>query len=117
MVTVMSQALDLGKVISETDEYKNMKQAEDNIRADEEANKLMRDYQMLQSSYQRMQMTGNQLTEEHINKLKRVEEQTIGNNLIKAYYDASAQFHQLVDQVNAKIQEGIAGCAPAPRRG
>lgn len=116
-MTVMSQALALGKVISEADEYKQMKQAENNIRANEEASKLMSDYQMLQSSYQRMQMTGHQLTEEHINKLKRVEEQTIGNDLIKAFYDASAKFHQLVDEVNAKIQEGIAGSAPAPRRG
>lgn len=115
-MTVLSQALDLGKVISGTDEYKNMKQAEDNIRANEEASGLMRDYQMLQSSYQRMQMAGHQLTEEHLDKLKRVEEQLADNDSIKAYHEASAIFRQLVDQVNAKIQEGITGSAPELRR-
>lgn len=116
-MTVLDQALSLGKVISGTDEYKNMKQAEDNLRANEEAAAMIRDLQMLQASFQRMQMTGHQLTEEHTNKMKETEERTMGNPLVKSYYEASASFHKMVEEVNAKIQEGITGVKPEPRKG
>lgn len=108
-MSIFEQALDLGRGIARTGEYGRMQKAEQEVRTDPEALKTVREYQELQQSYYRMQMQGQQLTEEHLNTLKDAEDKAMANDLVKRYYETRLQFHEIVEKVNAKIQEGITG--------
>ena len=111
-MSIFDKALDLGKGIATTDEYSRMQAAEKAVKEDPEARKAVKDYQDLQQSYYRMQMSGQQLTEENLGVLKEAEEATMSNPLVKNYYDSRMKFHEIVEKVNARIQEGITGIGP-----
>jgi len=104
---VLEKAFELGKFIAETEEYKQMKNAEEFVRKDEIAMKKLREFQMMRQSYQRMQMSGQQLTQEHIQKLRDSEKKMLENRAIKSYYEARERFQSLVQKVNGQIQEGM----------
>lgn len=111
-MTILEMALQLGKTISGSEEYIAMKRIEDNLIADTEAQKVIQEYQTLQQSYQRMQMTGQTLREEQLARLREVEDKAMQNDLVRKYYESRLKFHELVEQVNAKIQEGMVGTPP-----
>ncbi|MBO8129482.1 MAG: YlbF family regulator [Peptococcaceae bacterium] len=104
---VFAKAVELGKVISKTELHQKIKEAEKAIREDEEALKIVKDFQALQNAYRRAEMLGNKPTEKQIKKLEEAEQEAIRNPKVKAYYDAHVKFHEFVQEVNAKIQEGI----------
>ncbi|MFZ5648413.1 MAG: YlbF family regulator [Bacillota bacterium] len=111
-MTIFVQALELGREIAKTEEYNRMMSAEKAIKDDPEASRAVKEYQDLQQSYYRMQMMGQQLTEDHLGKLKEAEDAAMSNDLVKDYYESRLQFHQIVERVNARIQEGITGVNP-----
>ena len=108
-MTLLDKALELGKTISVSDEYNLVKQVEENLRNDEVARKLIVDFQDLQKYYDRMEMAGQRITEENMKKLDEMEQKAMENVTVRSYYEANSRFHELVETVNAKIQEGISG--------
>ncbi|MCL6610802.1 MAG: YlbF family regulator [Peptococcaceae bacterium] len=108
-MSIFDQALELGREIARTGEYGSMQKAERAILADPEACKAVQEFQDLQQSYYRMRMQGQDLTEDHLNRLKEAEERAMAHALVREYYQARLQFHEIVDKVNAKIQEGMTG--------
>lgn len=111
-MTIFIQALDLGREIAKTEEYIRMMSAEKAVKEDTEACRVVREYQDLQQNYYRAQMSGQQLTEEHLGKLREAEDAAMSNALVKDYYESRMKFHQIVEKVNARIQEGITGVNP-----
>ncbi|MHB8158522.1 MAG: YlbF family regulator [Desulfocucumaceae bacterium] len=111
-MSIFDQAQDLGRGIAGTSEYANMQAAEDAVKNDSDALKAVKEFQDLQQSYYQMQVSGQQLTDEHLQKLKETEDSAMSNALVKEYYDTRLKFHQIVEKVNAKIQEGITGVSP-----
>lgn len=108
-MSIFDQALDLGRGIARTEEYGNMQKAEQVVVSDPQARSAVTDFQNLQQTYYQMRMQGQELNEEHLSRLKEAEEKAMGNVLVKEYYDARMKFHEIVDKVNARIQEGITG--------
>ncbi len=108
-MTLLDKALELGKTISVSDEYNLVKQVEENLRNDEVARQLIVDVQDLQKYYNRMEMAGQRITEENMKKLDEMEQKAMENATVRSYYEANSRFHELVEAVNAKIQEGISG--------
>lgn len=108
-MSIFNQALALGKGIADTSEYAEMQAAENVVKGNPGALQVVKDYQELQQSYYQMQMAGQKLTEEHLKKLNEVEDAAMSNAIVKDYYDTRMKFHQVVEKVNAKIQEGITG--------
>lgn len=108
-MSIFEQAFDLGRGIARTGEYDQMQKMEAAVRCDPDALKAVRDFQDMQQSYYRMQMEGQQLTEDHLSALKEAEDKAMANDLVKQYYQARLHFHEIVEKVNTKIQEGITG--------
>ena len=108
-MTLFDQALNLGIEISKTAEYKQLKAKEDSLRDNVVAMKLVEDFQALQKSYETIAMMGQPVTEENIKELEDFEKKAMENETVSAYYEATRRFQVLVEAVNAKIQEGIAG--------
>lgn len=111
-MSIYDQALDLGRGIARSEEYGMLQRTEQAISADPKASAAISEFQNLQQSYYRMRMQGQDLTEEHMGKLKEAEEKAMANSLVREYYEARTHFHEIVDKVNAKIQEGITGISP-----
>lgn len=111
-MSIYDQALDLGRGIARSEEYGMLQRSEQAISADPNASKAISEFQNLQQSYYKMRMQGQDLTEEHMKMLKEVEEKAMANGLVREYYEARTHFHEIVDRVNAKIQEGITGISP-----
>ncbi|AEF95218.1 protein of unknown function DUF964 [Desulfotomaculum nigrificans CO-1-SRB] len=106
--------VELGKVLAQTDEYKNMKQAEANLLHNEEAQKLMEELQSLQMQIQRKKLAGLDLTEEDKKVMQETEQRALKNPLIKASFEAHEKFQGIMSLVSTKIREGIRGIDQPP---
>lgn len=99
--------IELGKILSETDEYKKIKEAEGALLHDEKARAKMEELQQLQMHYRQMQMNGYKLAEEDIKKLDGLEKDALSNPIVKKSYEANMNFQDLMKTISAKIREGI----------
>ena len=109
MVSVYDLAVELGKMLSATEEYTRVKETQKAVAMDSEARTLVNDFQQLQKSYNRMQMMGHQLTRENLQQLEETEKRASANPLVKEYLYAQREFYEVVNNVNTKIQEGLTG--------
>ncbi|MGQ9557417.1 MAG: YlbF family regulator [Desulfurispora sp.] len=110
---LLEKAYELGRHISTTEEYIKMRAAEDEVRRDPEARRMVKDFQDLQSSYARMQMQGHSLTPENLQTLRDAEAKAMANPVVKNYYECTLRFHELWENINDRIRQGVAGEAPA----
>ncbi|MCL6559329.1 MAG: YlbF family regulator, partial [Firmicutes bacterium] len=99
--------LELGKILAQTEEFKRMKQAEQNLLHDSEARKLVEDLQMMQAEQRKMQMAGREFTQEQMDRLKEAEKTALANPTVKTSQEATADFHSLMNKITGKIKEGI----------
>lgn len=104
---MLELAAKLGKMLGASDEYREMKRAEKRLKADVNAGEAMQNFQMLQQSYERMQLTGRQLTPEHIDTLKNAEGKMLENHTVKRYFEAKASFNNLYNGVITAIMDNI----------
>ncbi|SHK50458.1 YlbF family regulator [Desulforamulus aeronauticus] len=111
-MSVYDMAIELGKQLSNTEEYQRVVETQKAVAMDKEARAGVKEFQQLQQSYQRMQMMGHQLTQENIQTLEEAEKKASANQLVQAYLSAQSNFYEVVNTVNAKIQEGLKGAPP-----
>ena len=109
ILTIDEKAIELGKMISVSDEFQAMRQAESALRGDTDGFKMVEEFQMLQRNLDQMQRSGQQLTEDNMRELQETEEKAMQNSNVKGFFDANMRFFQLLEHVNAKVQEGISG--------
>ncbi|WP_041275034.1 YlbF family regulator [Desulforamulus reducens] len=108
-MSVYEMALELGKNLSTTEEYQRVLDTQRAVAMDQEARSLVKEFQQLQQSYQRMQMMGHQLTKENMATLEEMEKKATAHPLVEEYLAAQSQFYEVVNEVNVKIQEGLKG--------
>lgn len=108
-VSLFEQAVALGQLVAQSEEYQQLQAAEAALRQDQEAWKLVKDFKDLKKSYDRMQMLGHEITEKSMEKLREAEQKAAAHPVFNAYRQAGEQFYAVMDQVNAKIWEGITG--------
>lgn len=107
----IDQALDmcveLGKILSETEEFQNMKKAEANLLHTEEARQLVEGLQKLQMEIQKKKLAGLELTEEDKQRMQAAEAKAVENPVVKASFEAHEKFQSIMTLVSAKIRSGI----------
>ncbi|AQS59269.1 YlbF family regulator [Desulforamulus ferrireducens] len=106
---VLEKALELGKLIAESDKYKTMRQKEAAMMSDVDAMMLIERFQGLQQRHQLMRMQGKELTEEQMNEVYALEDQMMANPLIREFAEIQESFQKFLNQVNERISEGIEG--------
>ncbi len=112
MNEIIEKARELGQMLSECDEYKALKGAEDLQLADPEAQKLMMEYATTRENLGKRAAAENVTKEDFENIQKEAQEafeKLMTNENIKRYVDASQNFKTLVDQVNAIIAYFVKG--------
>lgn len=106
---VLEKALELGKMIAESENYKAMRQKEAAMMADPDAIFLIEKFQHLQQSHQMLRMQGKELSEEQLNEAHALEDKMMENSLIREFAEIQDQFGKFLNQVNERISEGIEG--------
>ncbi len=102
-------AQEIGTALAETKEFIEKEEAQAKLGEDPEAIKLVKEFQELKNSYDRMEKLGHPLTEKNHAQLKAAEEKAMANPKIKEWYDKTQKFYDLVIDVNKAIQKGIVG--------
>lgn len=108
---ILEKCIDLGKIVAQTDEYRQMKKAEQNLLHDAEARGLVEDLQQLQHDQLKKQMAGVEMTEEEKRRLSEAERVAVQHPVVRASHMANANFQDLMKEISKKIREGIKLCS------
>ena len=100
---VLQKAIDLGKAIVESEEYKKLKEAESELLNNENTVLLFHEYKQLQAEI----IYGNQ-DEKVRKKLEEVEKKLMDTEEGKRYFEAFRNFQALLESVNSIINQMIA---------
>ncbi|MDW7675747.1 MAG: YlbF family regulator [Bacillota bacterium] len=109
MSTIIDKAKDLGAAIASSEELAKLRNAELEMNNDGDATNIIAEFQQAQQEFQQWQATGNDLTDEHKDKAKAIEEKMTGNSKISAYMEAQREFEQLLYEINNIISLSISG--------
>ncbi len=112
MEKILEKAKELGIMISKSQQFANLKEAEAAHIADKEAVQMMVDYSNKQQDIQKRASVPD-ITKEEILKLKEEAqaefEKICKNDNIKAYLEASQTFARMIEQVNSIIGYFVKG--------
>ncbi|AQS58254.1 hypothetical protein B0537_03625 [Desulforamulus ferrireducens] len=107
----IDEALDLcvqlGKILSETEEYQNMRKAETALLHDQEARRLVEGLQQLQMDVQKKKLAGIPLSDVDKKNMEEAEARAIENPIVKASFEAHEKFQGVMTLISAKIRSGI----------
>ncbi|SHK23648.1 YlbF family regulator [Desulforamulus aeronauticus] len=107
----IDEALDLciqlGKILSETEEYQNMKNAEAALLHDENARQLVEGLQQLQMDIQKKKLAGIPLSDVDKKNMQEAEAKAIENPVVKASFEAHGKFQGVMSLISTKIRAGI----------
>lgn len=104
---ILDMAFELGKLIKESQIFKNVQQNENLMLQDDTAKKLLSEYQKLQQAYQQKQLQGQKLTPEDIKVFENMELKLMENPLIKDFTEAKGIFDDLLKKVNETINTAM----------
>lgn len=104
---ILEKALELGKLIAQSEEYKTMRQKEAVMMSDVDALALIEKFQQLHQSHHTMQMQGQQPSDEQLNEAYAMEDKMMANDLIREFAEVQEQFQKFLNQVNDQISQGI----------
>lgn len=109
MSDLMEKARDLGRQLRSTDEFKTLAEAEEYLKKDLEAMKLMQDVHEAQQKIASLQQAGLQASEEQIEELSTRGEEMTSHPAVKSFYQAQQEFNGVLEAVNRAISEGMQG--------
>ena len=100
---VIKKASELAQAIASSEELANLRTAEAKLQMDSEAMELLQEVQRLQHM---AQMSG---TPEAMQQLEEAFSKFAENEVAKEYLEANQRFSQMLETVNALLQEAIEG--------
>lgn len=112
--TALDMCVELGKILSQTEEYQNMKKAEAGLLHDEGARQLVEGLQKLQMEIQKKKLAGIPLSDVDKKNMQEAEARAIENPVVKASFEAHENFQAVMTLVSTKIREGIRGEQQVP---
>lgn len=115
MAEIFEKARELGEAIIESNEYKELKEAELRQENDEEALTLLKEYSEVRSRLASEIKKGD-VSEERIAEIREELEEAYSkmttNDAITAYINAQRTFQAIIDQMNSIISFHITGKMP-----
>jgi len=96
------KAEELGRLITQTEEYKEVKEKQSRLFQDQEAVALLQELQNLQVENERKKREGD-LTHEDIKKSEQLELKTLDNPLIRELHEAQIGLQKVLNTVMKNI--------------
>jgi cell fate (sporulation/competence/biofilm development) regulator YlbF (YheA/YmcA/DUF963 family) len=111
---ILERAKALGKQLADNMRVKAYLAAQQGLQRDEQARKLLRDYQLLAEKLQHQQAEGKRIADQDAEQLGRFEQQLAMNDTVKAWLKAQSDYVDLMYRVDRSIQEGLAEAIGGP---
>lgn len=111
-MTIKEKASELGEMIKESEEFKRLKIAEEVQNNDEEAQNLLKEFNLKRMNLARDMHNGTITQEEAMKKSQEDFDALADNEIIKAYLEAKTEFDAIVTEVNDTLNYYITGQEP-----
>lgn len=111
-MTIKEKTQELGEMIKNSEEFKNLKAAEAVQNSDEKAQELLQEFNLKRMNLARNLHNGEITQEEAIKQSQADFEALAQNEVINAYLEAKTTFDALVEEVNATLNYYITGEQP-----
>ncbi len=108
-MSIMEKAYELGQEIAMSKELREMKNAELEMMQDDEAQKIIQEFNEKQKLFMAMQREGKELTESQKEEVKDLEQRMLDNPLIYKFFKAQQDFEKVLEEINEIISRAIAG--------
>lgn len=107
-VEIYDKAQILADAIAASAELANLRETEQAMLADEEAQQIIAEFQEIQHRISEAQQQGKELSEEDQKAVATVEESVESHPLISSYLKAQDKFTEMLDSVNTVLANAIA---------
>lgn len=107
MANIYDSAYDLEKSIRESEEFQALKEAYENVMADESAKNMFEDFRNTQIQLQEKQMQGQEITEEEVEKAKSVVELVQQHADISKLMEQEQRLNVLINDVSRIITKPL----------
>lgn len=104
---VMEKARELGQIIKETEEYKELEEAGKIMQGDPEALQLIKKVQEVQRDISQSQQSGVMPTAEQLTEFEKVREEMHSNEKVQIFVKAQEKFNKVMEEINNAISDGI----------
>lgn len=108
MDELIRKAEELGRLLAEHGRFKGLIAARDVVRADAKASQLLREYETHMQKVQHLAETGRPIEVADKHKLAEMEKLLAGNDAIRDFAAAQADFSEMMNHVNRAIYSKIA---------
>ncbi len=95
----------LAKALRESTEFKELKEAQVNLKADRSALNMLTDFRKLQFELQKQQLSGIEVAEEQKEKIEKLFEVISLNNLVKNFMQSEYRVAVMLQDVQKAIGE------------
>lgn len=102
------KALELGRAIRESEQYRELQRAGDNLKEDSSAREIVKNVQEARQQLEFMQQSGVEPNQEQVDNINSLQEQMQANLTVRVFVKAQEEFGEVLQQVNQAISEGIA---------
>ena len=103
---IYNLAVELGKAIAETDEFKDMKQNELAIMRNEDAAAMVEKLNNAKRGMEKKKVLG-ELTEADTIEMSEIEKEVLSNTMVKNSFESNAMFNNFMQKISVKIRDGI----------
>lgn len=107
MVNIYDTANQLEKDLRELSQYKELKEAHENVKNDEDANDILKEFQNLQQSLYQKQQTGEEVSEEEANNAQALSIKMTANELTMELMEKEQALNALLSEINGIIMKPV----------
>jgi cell fate (sporulation/competence/biofilm development) regulator YlbF (YheA/YmcA/DUF963 family) len=108
------KALELGRLLGQSDEYRALVRATDRMKEDAQVQKVLAEVERLAQDIERSAQSGREPSKEQVEQYDRALQAAQANPVYQQVVAAQANFEKLMARVNARIYEGIKKGAASP---
>ena len=102
---VTEAAREFGEALAGCEECRAVEEAQESLRQNEEATKLVADYQLAQRSLRMARMWGRGVSKEEMDRLKDLGAKINSNQIIKNLSDAQKGLQEMLGNLNTEISD------------
>ncbi len=102
-MSIMEKARSLGEAILESTEYKELKETEEAMYANDEAKTLLNDFNAKQRQIQMAQANGKPINEKQQKEIQNIQAKMQTNDKVKDFMLAQQNFNKVMQTVNQTI--------------
>jgi len=108
-LSYIEKAQELGRALLECEEAIILRAAETNLDHDQEAQRLIMEFQQRFKKIQDSQEAGEEVSDKEWQEFNEVQEKMKANKAVQAYFVAQQNFKKLLEQVNTIINQVLTG--------